>query len=65
MGKSFASPHSFSRCPNNDGVKALDNVTLSIPQGMYGLLGRNGAGKSTLMRTIATLQDADSGSAML
>ena len=47
------------------GVKALDNVTLSIPQGMYGLLGQNGAGKSTLMRTIATLQDADSGSAML
>ena len=48
-----------------NGVKALDNVTLSIPQGMYGLLGQNGAGKSTLMRTIATLQDADSGSVML
>ena len=48
-----------------NGVKALDNLTLSIPRGMYGLLGRNGAGKSTLMRTIATLQDADSGSAML
>ena len=48
-----------------NGVKALDNVTLSIPQGMYGLLGQNGAGKSTLMRTIATLQDADSGSATL
>ena len=48
-----------------NGVKALDNVTLLIPQGMYGLLGQNGAGKSTLMRTIATLQDADSGSAML
>ena len=48
-----------------NGVKALDNVTLSIPQGMYGLLGQNGAGKSTLMRTIATLQDADSGSAIL
>lgn len=46
-------------------VKALDNVTLSIPQGMYGLLGQNGAGKSTLMRTIATLQDADSGSVQL
>ncbi len=45
-----------------NGVKALDDVTLSIPQGMYGLLGQNGAGKSTLMRTIATLQDADSGS---
>ncbi len=48
-----------------NGVKALDNVTLSIPQGMYGLLGQNGAGKSTLMRTIATLQDADSGSVQL
>jgi ABC-type multidrug transport system ATPase subunit len=48
-----------------NGVKALDNVSLSIPQGMYGLLGQNGAGKSTLMRTIATLQDADSGSVRL
>ncbi len=45
-----------------NGVKALDNVSLTIPTGMYGLLGPNGAGKSTLMRTIATLQDADSGS---
>ncbi|MEO8028936.1 MAG: ABC transporter ATP-binding protein [Bryobacteraceae bacterium] len=44
-----------------NGVKALDAVTLTIPCGMYGLLGPNGAGKSTLMRTIATLQDADSG----
>jgi ABC-2 type transport system ATP-binding protein len=48
-----------------NGVKALDDVTLTIPQGMYGLLGQNGAGKSTLMRTIATLQDADSGTATL
>src|SRR5437870_8276822 len=44
-----------------NGVKALQNVTLSIPTGMFGLLGPNGAGKSTLMRTIATLQEADSG----
>ncbi|MCX6599796.1 MAG: ABC transporter ATP-binding protein [Acidobacteria bacterium] len=44
-----------------NGVKALDNVSLTVPQGMYGLLGQNGAGKSTLMRTIATLQEADSG----
>ncbi len=44
-----------------NGVKALDNVSLIVPQGMYGLLGQNGAGKSTLMRTIATLQEADSG----
>ena len=46
-------------------VKALDDVSLTIPTGMYGLLGQNGAGKSTLMRTLATLQEADSGSAML
>jgi len=45
-----------------NGVKALDNVSLTIPQGMYGLLGPNGAGKSSLMRTIATLQEPDSGS---
>ena len=45
-----------------NGVKALQEVTLSIGKGMFGLLGQNGAGKSTLMRTIATLQDADHGS---
>ncbi|MEM7782102.1 MAG: ABC transporter ATP-binding protein [Planctomycetota bacterium] len=45
-----------------NGVKALNDVTMTIPKGMYGLLGPNGAGKSTLMRTIATLQEADSGS---
>lgn len=45
-----------------NGVRALDKVNLSIPKGMYGLLGPNGAGKSSLMRTIATLQEADSGS---
>lgn len=48
-----------------NGVKALDNVSLTVPQGMYGLLGQNGAGKSTLMRTLATLQDADAGSVRL
>ncbi len=45
-----------------NGVKALDNISLDIPSGMYGLLGPNGAGKSSLMRTIATLQEPDSGS---
>ncbi len=45
-----------------NGVKALDAVSLAIPRGLYGLLGPNGAGKSTLMRTIATLQEPDSGS---
>ncbi len=48
-----------------NGVQALQDVSLDIPTGMYGLLGPNGAGKSTLMRTIATLQDADSGTATL
>lgn len=48
-----------------NGVRALDDVSLVIPKGMYGLLGPNGAGKSTLMRTIATLQEADQGSVTL
>lgn len=49
----------------SNGVQALNNITLTIPAGMFGLLGPNGAGKSTLMRTLATLQDADSGTAHL
>ena len=48
-----------------NGVQALRDVSLEIPTGMYGLLGPNGAGKSTLMRTIATLQDPDSGAVTL
>jgi ABC-type multidrug transport system ATPase subunit len=48
-----------------NGVRALDNVSLTIPRGMFGLLGPNGAGKSTLMRILATLQEADSGTAVL
>ena len=44
------------------GVKALDNVSLEIGQGMFGLLGPNGAGKSTLMRSVATLQTPTGGS---
>ncbi|WP_338765308.1 ABC transporter ATP-binding protein [Bernardetia sp. ABR2-2B] len=44
-----------------NGVQALSNVSLTINKGMFGLLGPNGAGKSSLMRTIATLQEADSG----
>lgn len=47
------------------GTRALNNVTLNIQPGMFGLLGPNGAGKSTLMRTIATLQEADSGTIRL
>ncbi|WBO84693.1 ABC transporter ATP-binding protein [Hymenobacter yonginensis] len=48
-----------------NGTQALKGVTLTIPNGMFGLLGPNGAGKSSLMRTIATLQDADTGSIWL
>ena len=48
-----------------NGVKALKNVSLNIGTGMFGLVGPNGAGKSTLMRTVATLQDPDSGSIKL
>jgi len=46
----------------SNGVKALDNVSLAISNGMFGLLGPNGAGKSSLMRTLATLQLPDTGS---
>lgn len=45
-----------------NGVKAIDDVSLEIGTGMFGLLGPNGAGKSSLMRSIATLQSPDSGS---
>jgi ABC-2 type transport system ATP-binding protein len=48
-----------------NGVHALNDISLSIPAGMYGLLGPNGAGKSTLMRILATLQEADAGTATL
>lgn len=55
--------HVSKTYPN--GVKALDNVSIEIEAGMFGLLGPNGAGKSTLMRTIATLQEPDSGELFL
>jgi ABC-type multidrug transport system ATPase subunit len=55
--------HLSKTYPN--GVRALDDVSLTIPLGMYGLLGPNGAGKSTLMRTLATLQEPDTGQAFL
>jgi ABC-type multidrug transport system ATPase subunit len=48
-----------------NGIRAVKDVSLDVPVGMFGLLGRNGAGKSTLMRILATLQDPDSGSARL
>ncbi|PCI35184.1 MAG: multidrug ABC transporter ATP-binding protein [Flavobacteriaceae bacterium] len=56
--------HNLSKTYAN-GVQALQNVSLDIPTGMFGLLGPNGAGKSTLMRTLATLQEADSGTVTL
>lgn len=49
----------------SNGLKALDNITMEINSGMFGLLGPNGAGKSSLMRTIATLQEPDTGTVML
>ena len=48
-----------------NGVQALKGINLEIKKGMFGLLGPNGAGKSSLMRTIATLQEADSGEIFL
>ncbi|MEJ7811867.1 MAG: ABC transporter ATP-binding protein [Gemmatimonadaceae bacterium] len=55
--------HLSKTYPN--GTQAVKNVSLDVPQGMFGLLGRNGAGKSTLMRILATLQEPDAGSARL
>lgn len=53
----------FKTYPN--GVQALRNVALTIPTGVFGLLGPNSAGKSILTRTIATLQEPDNGSVFL
>jgi ABC-type multidrug transport system ATPase subunit len=55
--------HVSKTYPN--GVRALKDVTLTVPNGLYGLLGPNGAGKSTLMRMVATLQEPDEGSIRL
>ena len=56
--------HNVSKTYPN-GVRALNDVSLTIPSGMYGLLGPNGAGKSTLMRILATLQEPDAGTIRL
>src|SRR5690606_6617348 len=55
--------HLSKTYPN--GTRALNDVSLDVPRGMFGLLGPNGAGKSTLMRIVATLQDPDEGSILL
>lgn len=49
----------------SNGVKAINNLSLTVDKGMFGLVGPNGAGKSSLMRTIATLQEADTGEIFL
>src|SRR5258708_6517805 len=56
--------NSLSKTYSN-GVRAIQNVSLTLGNGLFGLLGPNGAGKSALMRTIATLQEADTGSIFL
>src|SRR3954449_4093469 len=48
-----------------NGTRALKGISLDVPPGMFGLLGRNGAGKSTLMRILATLQEPDEGTVRL
>ncbi len=47
------------------GFKALDNVDLTITDGMFGLLGPNGAGKSTLIRILVTLMQPTSGQVLV
>jgi ABC-type multidrug transport system ATPase subunit len=49
----------------SNGTRALKGISLDVPPGMFGLLGRNGAGKSTLMRILATLQEPDEGTIQL
>jgi ABC-type multidrug transport system ATPase subunit len=49
----------------SSGVQALREISLDIPNGMFGLLGPNGAGKTTLMKILATLLEPDSGTAAM
>lgn len=53
---------SISHLSKSYGKKAaLRDISLTVPAGMFGLLGRNGAGKTSLMRILATLQTQTSG----
>lgn len=50
-------------CKSFPGVKALNNVSISVPYGVvYGIVGENGAGKSTLMKILSGVYAKDSGS---
>ncbi len=49
----------------SSGVQALREISLDVPNGMFGLLGPNGAGKTTLMKILATLLEPDSGMAAM
>lgn len=48
-----------------DGHRALDDVSMDVPQGcIYGLLGPNGAGKTSLIRILNHITQPDSGTVM-
>src|SRR5690349_8812908 len=42
-------------------IRALDNLSLTVPQGAIGLLGPNGSGKTTMIRMLLGLIPVDSG----
>ena len=53
-------------CKNYSGHVALDDVSLTVPDGsIYGLLGPNGAGKTSLIRIINRITHADSGRVLM
>ena len=53
-------------CKEFPGVKALDNVSLTVRRGtVHALMGENGAGKSTLMKCLFGIYQKDSGQILL
>lgn len=53
-------------CKEFPGVKALDNVSLTVKKGtVHALMGENGAGKSTLMKCLFGMYSMDSGKILL